>query len=631
MKQKEKKVVRGMPTAVVISILIHTGLFLLAGMFVVFTVVKQKEVEFEPPKAVERPKMKLKKPKVRVKKSTKPKATTRIVTRVQKTSMPDIQLPEMSGIGESLGGGIGGFDLMPDLGEVTVFGSGQTVGNDLVGTFYDFKRDRKGKPLLAGMDTDKYMQELMRFLRNDWKPSIWSHYYRSPKKLYATTIMIPPILSTEAPTAFGEPQTGGWCWAVHYKGQLVYKDDITFRFWGFGDDEMFVRVDGELVLVACWKTDSGNSSDAYFSPLWTTPDKADSRRYWLGNNKSVVGDWITLKAGEPVDMEVLIGEKPGGVYCAMLLVEVQGVEYPKNRQGAPILPIFKTAYPSWELQDAILKDLGRNEACVTNGPIFSDYETSVHVVSNQVAEVEPTATNQAAQAEKAVDEMRTWTLDGGKSVQARFVAIIGKEVVLKDPRGRQKKIPLERFSEADRNYIELEQPPEFNIDFAKLTSQWTYPPSPYSTRVPPTMFDYTFKAKLKQVSTGDYDHDLKVEIFAVGKQYSDDNSFVLLTREDDHFVPAKQENRLFSYSTKKKVTLHVTNIFSAFQGTKYYGYLVVVTDERGEIIQHAESNAWLFNILDNLRTLPVGSYFNKSGKRIHPTQPRSTNYDGVES
>jgi len=620
--KKEKKVVKGMPTAVLISILIHTGLFLLAGMFVVFTVVKQKEVEFEPPKAVERPKMKLKKPKVKVKKSSKPKPTTRIVTKVQKASMPDIQLPEMSGMTEGLAGGIGGgFDLMPNLDEIGVFGSGQSVGNDFVGTFYDFKRNRKGTPLGAGMDPDKYMQELMRFLRNDWKPSVWSRYYRSPKKLYATTIMIPAILSTQAPAAFGEPETGGWCWAVHYTGQLVYPEDITFRFWGFGDDEMFVRVDGELVLVACWKSDSGNSSDAYFSPLWKSTS-ADSRRYYLGNNLSVVGDWITLKAGEPVDMEVLIGEKPGGAYCAMLLVEVEGVEYPRNRQGGPILPIFKTAYPSLDLQDAIYKDHVPDEACVTNGPIFSDYDTSARTITNQEVAVEAPATNAAP--EEADDGMRTWTFANGEKLEAEFITVIGGKVVLKNSRGKQKKIPMDQLSEEDRRYVELIQPPVFNIDFAKKTSQRSDPPSPWSSRIPPTLFDYIFKAKLKQVSTGDYNHELQVELFAIGQEHMGDK-FILLARKKTSFVPA-EENRSFAFETDEKVTIYTDDLYGDVRGTDYYGYLIVVTDERGKIIQHAESNKWLFEALDNLRKLPVGRYMDKTGKRVFPTSPRPTKY-----
>jgi hypothetical protein len=50
---------------------------------------------------------------MKLKKSAKPKASTRIVTKVKRASMPDIQLPEMSGIGEGFAGGLGGFEIMP--------------------------------------------------------------------------------------------------------------------------------------------------------------------------------------------------------------------------------------------------------------------------------------------------------------------------------------------------------------------------------------------------------------------------------------------------------------------------------------------------------------------------------------
>lgn len=56
-------------------------------------------------------------------------------------------------------------------------------------------------------------------------------------------------------------------------------------------------------------------------------------------------------------MEVLIGEEPGGVFCAMLVVEVEGVDYPMNKFGGPIHPIFKTAEPSPDLIDAIYYNL----------------------------------------------------------------------------------------------------------------------------------------------------------------------------------------------------------------------------------------------------------------------------------
>ena len=64
--------------------------------------------------------MQLKKPKVKVKQSAKPKPTQRIVTKMKSASMPDIQLPELSGVSDGLNTGIGGFDLMPNLNETTL-------------------------------------------------------------------------------------------------------------------------------------------------------------------------------------------------------------------------------------------------------------------------------------------------------------------------------------------------------------------------------------------------------------------------------------------------------------------------------------------------------------------------------
>ncbi len=616
--KKRRDVVKGMPSAVVLSILIHAALFLLAGMLVVFTVVKKEEKKFVPPKAVERPKMKLRKPKVKVKKNTKPKPTTRIVTKMNRASMPDIQLPEMSGLAKGLGDGIGGFDMMPELDNVSVFGSGQSIGNDLVGTFYNFNRDRGGRRL-PPLDYDNYKSILLDFFRKDWRESLLARYYRSPNKLYATTICVPAILSTRAPEAFGEPpDTEGWCWATLYTGQLVHKDDITFRFWGSADDILMVRVDGKVVLNACYHNDNSTSTYSLFSPIWQS-SSPDSFRYWMGNRTAVVGDWITLKAGESQDIEVLIGEVPGGAFCAMLTVEVEGVEYPKSPQGGPLLPIFKTAEPSLDLLDAIYNDLIPGEACLTNGPVFSDYDTGSRTSSKLQEKVaDPLPDSPPQEASK--NRMRTWHLVKGNTFEAEFMTMVAGKAVLKDPRGRQRKIPIGQLSEADRKHIELARPPRFNIDFSKKTSQWRNLQSPTSNTPPPTMLDYAFTAKLKQISAGDYPHKLHVELHAVSKQELGRNIYRLVSRAEGDFVPAESDGafRISGNNT----TLYTYSLYAEKRGERYAGYLVVVTDERGEIIQHAESSKWLFDNLSDLRKLPVGRYMDRECKRTFPVGPK---------
>ena len=619
--KKDGKTIKGTPTAVLLSIVIHAVLFVLAGMFVVFTVVKQKEVEFTPPKAVERPKMKLKKPKVRVKKSTKPKPTTRIVTKVKKASMPDIQLPEMSGMAEGLGGGIGGFDMMPDLEDVTIFGNGQSIGNDFVGTFYDFKRDRSGRPI--PMSWDNFLMALKNFVKSGWKPSSIARYYHSPKKLYATTFMMPAMLSTIAPSAFGEGDTLGYFWMAHYKGKLVcpaaYTNGITFRFRGVADDILVVRVDGRIVLSGCIKVGPVDFSRDIV-PLWQS-HSADSRKY----NGFEVGDWITLEPGKPLDMEVMIGEVPGGAFSAELVVEVKGEKYERNIRGSPIFPIFKTAELSRDLHESIVSYLMEGLVNLTNGPVFSDYDTSGATVS-QAAEAAGKSPAEPAPPEE-LDEhaMRSWTGTDGQTMEARFVTVIGDKAVLQDSRKRQRKIPLARLSGEDREFIELAQPPKFNIDFSKQSSQRMIGLSPETDPnwPVPRVLDYVFSATLKQTSAGEYNHKLTVEFFAIGEEVDGDN-YILLDRQKSSFVPTKENRRSFSFRGDP-VTLMVWRLWAGatqLRGEKYGGYLVTVTDERGKIVQYATPYNWIFDQLENLKKIPIGKHFNKECIRVFPPRPK---------
>lgn len=364
-KVKAPKVNKGAPSGLVLSLAIHAAAFMLAGMLVIFNVVKKEEKKFVPPKPVDRPKMKLKKPKVKVKKSSKPKASSRIVTKVKRANMPDIQLPEMSGMGEGFGGGISGFDIMPDLDEVSVFGVGQSIGNDFEGVFYDLKRDRRGGTI--SMERDPYMTVVGELARSDMKESILHRYYRAPNKLYTTHFLIPPIMSPMAPDLYGSPETPSFFFLVKYQGKLVYKDDIRFRFWGTGDAYCVVTVDGETALINGW------DRRLDFLSHWTTPDTGQSDKYYVGNQDLKVGEWIDLKAGVPKDMKVIFGEYTGGQMGIILLVEVEGVEYEKSSQGGPLLPAFKTEEFSRDQLEEIYKLLPEGECVLTNGPVFRDF------------------------------------------------------------------------------------------------------------------------------------------------------------------------------------------------------------------------------------------------------------------
>ncbi|RLA36421.1 MAG: hypothetical protein DRQ64_10100 [Gammaproteobacteria bacterium] len=622
--KKNPKMVKGMPSAVVLSILIHVGLFLLAGMLVVFTVVKKEEQKFEPPTAVERPKMKLRKPKVKVKRTSKPKSTTRIVTKVDRASMPDIQLPEMSGMGEGFGGDIGGFDMLPDLGEVTMFGAGQSIGNDFVGTFYDSKRDREGRTLPVDTSGEAWRNLIHKFLLRGWDLSVFSRCYRSPRKLYATNLVVPVTYSSIAPVSFSDEDSVGALWMVHYKGELVHKEAITFRLWGMADEFMAVRVDGELVLAFDWPHPPLDRR--IIGKLWVS-DSADSRKYYIGNNRSVVGDWITLEPGEPLDMEILIGDN-GGAGSFYLAVEVEGVEYERNRQGGPILPAFKTAELSHDLLDIIYRELPEGEISLTNGPVFCDYDVSGKAPTPKVEDPDPVAPS--VTDDSAANGMRMWTMADGRTLEAEFVNIFGGKVVLKNGRGKTRKVPKEQLSGEDIEYAELASPPDLDINFLKNFRQETFSGGFYDIEYwerPSEEWGH-FGVQLKQTSPGEYNHELQVEMFVVGSQRGGDKH-LLLDRQQFAFNPARAEQRFFEFRSDRKVVLHKYVIYWYYSrefGEKYAGCLVTVKDERGETIAVESSSKWLVENLENLKKLSVGNYMDKTCTRTFPSRPKTLIY-----
>ena len=197
---------------------------------------------------------------------------------------------------------------------------------------------------------------------------MFDRYYRSPVKLYATHIMIPPRASELGPASFGiNEDIQAALWVIHYKGKIAHETGGTFRFLGMSDDLLMVRIDGKFVLDANIPSHSRRMNIEWRS------SSDEHQRYRLGPGGARVGDWFTLEPGVPVDMEVLVSEVPGGWFFAMLNVQEYGVDYPENEYDAPIFPVFKTMELPEHIVSEIKYGLIPGDADVENGPVFSVY------------------------------------------------------------------------------------------------------------------------------------------------------------------------------------------------------------------------------------------------------------------
>lgn len=214
----------------------------------------------------------------------------------------------------------------------SLFGSKEASETALIGILYDLKQNQSRQPM--PMNTETFGKVIDEFISKGWDETVLNRYFRVARPLYTTQIFIPLISANSAPKAFEvEDIVKPSYWVVHYKGQVSAPTDGAWRFWGDGEEVCSVAVDGKNVLLANWKEVTCPSVG------WKSPEPPGQK---VANSNIRAGDWIELKAGQVVDLDVIIGERAGGVFCAFLLIEKKGETYAQV-DGHPILPVFQLA------------------------------------------------------------------------------------------------------------------------------------------------------------------------------------------------------------------------------------------------------------------------------------------------
>jgi hypothetical protein len=343
------------------SILVHVLFAVGAGVWVVSSYVIKRQTKFTGPPPTPNPKPRVLEHRVQSAKKQggggSPAQSRRIVSSSvsAKVALPDLPtMPrssdtspaQMSGLG---GAGMGsGFGTGMGSGIGSGMGSGGSGGGGinffglrsgkggLVGTFYDLKQTKSGgnTPMTEPVpevpsgtqqrspQNMAYLGELKDFARG-FNEAHLSRYFRAKQQLVTYQIFIPRINAGQAPAAFGvEKECKPKRWAIVYTGTIVPPRDGTFRFVGRGDDILIVRCNGRNVLDACWpvyQVDPGMNDE--------------TSRVASEFNK---GKWITMRAGEEMKLEVVIGEIPGGSFSTYLCMEEKGVTKP----GGPY-PVFQ--------------------------------------------------------------------------------------------------------------------------------------------------------------------------------------------------------------------------------------------------------------------------------------------------
>lgn len=257
------------------------------------------------------------------------------------------------GMGSGKGSGAGGGSRRKARSGGSLFGFNETQEDDLIGTMFDLKLDASGKkPTGVGKEnTDFYgvVRELL--AGNRVNESALRKYFNVPKKLGATQIFIPTRDASEAPKVFDvADKVKPNYWIIRYKGRFAAPVSGQYRFVGKADDLLWVAVDGRTVLEAHWDVEN-------FLTSWRPKEhvKEHSILDFMGGNTDsdreraflTYGDWMSLEAGKPKEIEILLGEYGGGRFFAVLMIQQKGSEDKKGKpKDRPLIPLFVTAEPN---------------------------------------------------------------------------------------------------------------------------------------------------------------------------------------------------------------------------------------------------------------------------------------------
>lgn len=211
------------------------------------------------------------------------------------------------------------------------FGSAERREAALVGIFYDLKQGHDRKPLAGG--NQLYIRTLDDFVAGGFDDTPLGRFFRATRPLYATRIWMPRMGADAAPEAFGvDSVVSPSLWIVHYKGQISPPKSGTFRFLGTSDDVLIVGINGRVVLNA------NHQATPMSTTAWTPPEAAPAVE---GTRHVVAGDWFAAREDEVLDIDIVVGERPGGSFLAQLYLQEREESPKRNKQGELQLGAFR--------------------------------------------------------------------------------------------------------------------------------------------------------------------------------------------------------------------------------------------------------------------------------------------------
>lgn len=237
------------------------------------------------------------------------------------------------GLGPGDGGGFGT--------QIKGNGSGNGYKDCLIGVIVDLKRDGEGKSRSLN-----YWRDVQSLVDGNFSAKAMGEFFVLPRKVALTHMFIPTQPAENGPKAFGvDDLMKPMGWVAYYTGKIVPGRKMRCRFIGYFDDLLLIRVNGNVVLDCSWMNHAGAKGEV---TGWESPERKEAGKWGTDHPDApragsyfAFGDWFDADPQQPIQLDLVIGERPGGQIGGAVMIEEEGVEYEKEQgTGRPIWPIF---------------------------------------------------------------------------------------------------------------------------------------------------------------------------------------------------------------------------------------------------------------------------------------------------
>lgn len=189
-------------------------------------------------------------------------------------------------------------------------------------------------------------------------------------------------------------------------------------------------------------------------------------------------------------------------------------------------------------------------------------------------------------------EMRIWTDKTGKTIEAEHYRTLDDKVILKKADGSEVRVSLDTLTEKDRRYAILMTPPRVEISVSVDTDRENKGVG-NSNRGPGYQVqqeNVQAKVEVRKSSSAPYAAPLQSEVYLIGKSEQGE-MYKVLDHSKSNFKFTTENKNTHSFESD---SVSLKQLESGQQmGIEYEGYLAIVRDRTGQILE-AKSSKLIF-------------------------------------